>query len=141
MWSSPPVQSLGNFIGGHAIAVNGSEDEQRRALREYVAARTSTATADSDPWGSCTGASDCPERWHVHGCFADRGQCDDPTDHAATADTGLRERVEALTDAGFIPGPAILCNTPRDRDDQWRKTLRAVLDATAAPTTDTGVQD
>ena len=67
-----------------------------KRVNDWLAARTSTATADTVPWGACTGASNCPERWHVHGCFADRGRCDDPTDHAATVDTGLRERVEEV---------------------------------------------
>lgn len=35
------------------------------------------------PWSKCTGAGDCPESWHVHGCFADLGKCDDPLEHHA----------------------------------------------------------
>jgi hypothetical protein len=46
----------------------------------------------------------------------------------ATTDTGLRERVEALLTVGDIPW-AIAAE------------LRAALDATAAPTTDTGARD
>ena len=102
---------------------------------DALAARTATATADTVPWGACTGASDCPERWHVHGCFADRGQCDDPTDHAATADTGLRERVEALEHI-------VVMLERGERVPYWAIVeARAALDATAAPTTDTGARD
>jgi hypothetical protein len=29
----------------------------------------------------CTGAADCPEQTHIHGCFADIGNCDEPEQH------------------------------------------------------------
>lgn len=33
------------------------------------------------PWSQCTGDDTCPEEWHSHGCFADKGKCNDPLDH------------------------------------------------------------
>ena len=29
----------------------------------------------------CTGAGTCTAPVHIHGCFADQGSCDDPTEH------------------------------------------------------------
>lgn len=30
----------------------------------------------------CTGAHDCTVAQHIHGCYADRGECDAPEEHA-----------------------------------------------------------
>lgn len=34
---------------------------------------------------ACRGDSECPVMIHVHGCFADTGNCDDPDDHSPRA--------------------------------------------------------
>jgi hypothetical protein len=67
-----------NYVGGTAIASNLTTDHARPMLRAYVAAAAEQAER---PWFGCTGASTCGEAWHVHGCYADDGQCDDPLDH------------------------------------------------------------
>ena len=36
----------------------------------------------------CTGAHDCPSTVHVHGCYADRGRCDSPTEHNGRSTDG-----------------------------------------------------
>lgn len=37
--------------------------------------------ADTVEPGRCTGAGSCRAEFHAHGCFADRGNCDDPQEH------------------------------------------------------------
>lgn len=37
--------------------------------------------ADEFAPGECTGAHDCDVPVHIHGCFADVGNCDDASDH------------------------------------------------------------
>ena len=62
------------------------------------------AALDRVPWTDCTGAGDCPNAWHIHGCFADVGQCDDPLDHhenldrvrAEAAEVALEEAAQAI---------------------------------------------
>ncbi|AVP67338.1 hypothetical protein [Prescottella equi] len=38
--------------------------------------------------GRCTGAGDCDASPHEHGCFADTGDCDDPSDHPDSGPDG-----------------------------------------------------
>jgi hypothetical protein len=39
--------------------------------------------ADWHAWEKvkCDGSSECGARWHVHGCFADKGRCDEVGEH------------------------------------------------------------
>lgn len=66
-------------------------------LLPILAARTEQAR----PWAGCTGASDCPESWHEHGCYADDGQCSDPKDHHGTEQARPEHvvKAEALREA------------------------------------------
>lgn len=43
-------------------------------------------SSDKTPAASrreCDGSSECRAKRHLHGCFADRGNCDHPNEHAA----------------------------------------------------------
>ncbi|WP_238840781.1 hypothetical protein [Prescottella equi] len=42
--------------------------------------------------GPCTGAGDCDASPHEHGCFADTGDCDDPSDHPDSGPDGTPEK-------------------------------------------------
>lgn len=53
----------------------------RTSLSASIDAALEALDSAETPWSACTGASDCPESWHVHGCYADLGKCDDPLDH------------------------------------------------------------
>lgn len=63
----------------------------------------------------------------------------------ATADTGLRERVEALVTEWESTVYKLAAGYPLTTDEfvtfWFKQPLRAILDATAAPTTDTGARD
>ncbi len=40
--------------------------------------------SDHEPQSECDGTATCKYRGrHIHGCFADRGYCDEPDEHAA----------------------------------------------------------
>lgn len=57
------------------------DDRTRWVVRAVLTAVAPTLRAEGAPWSRCTGASDCPEEWHVHGCYSDDCQCSDPNDH------------------------------------------------------------
>lgn len=44
---------------------------------------TSEIIASTPTDSTCSGASNCAAKVHVHGCYADRGNCDAPTEHIA----------------------------------------------------------
>lgn len=62
-------------------AAHPSRPDREELLTAAVERILSDHLAADRPWADCTGAGDCPEPWHVHGCYADDGQCDDPKDH------------------------------------------------------------
>jgi hypothetical protein len=35
--------------------------------------------------GGCSGASDCRAAVHIHGCYADKGNCSEPSEHSTDA--------------------------------------------------------
>lgn len=92
-----------------AEAVDPDEHEEEVALRERLAdilIRTANAIkGEPEPLTS--------HSWH-----------DLPEAHARAVAEAKRE---ALLEAAKVPnpGPAILCHSPRDRDDQWRQMLQA----------------
>ena len=43
-----------------------------------ASARATAAWADA-----CDGSSGCTAQTHIHGCFADQGNCDEPGEHAS----------------------------------------------------------
>jgi hypothetical protein len=69
------------------------------------------SAAAARPWANCTGAGDCPEAWHVHGCYADTGKCDDPLDH---------HRYAAMPDVGTVAA------LDEARAQAWDEAVRAV---------------
>jgi len=124
---------------GRQSQIDYGKREARIAVEAVLAARTSTAT-NGDSGNIETGKAGVSD---AETLAAEPGQSVvEPADRVkhpgthsstATADTGLRERVEALCD---------------EWDEERRpgmvgiaKRLRAILDATAAPTTDTGARD
>lgn len=87
--------------------------QEREEAEHYVAALmpvVTEAVQQARPWAECTGAGDCPGPWHVHGCYADTGQCNDPTDHQ--------------------PSPDNVHAAIRDVLDQYRRTYGSVYIAT-----------
>lgn len=44
--------------------------------------RTGEGTGSQQPTAAtCDGSSECKAEEHVHGCFADEGNCDEPAEH------------------------------------------------------------
>lgn len=56
----------------------GLEDAARYPLESR---RVSVPTSANCPIHYCGGSSTCTAHRHVHGCFADKGNCDHPTEH------------------------------------------------------------
>lgn len=64
---------------------------------------------------TCTGASDCLASQHVHGCYADRGDCDNPSDHGRRLQDVEAERLaEVCASCGREQHrtPGADCDTP-----------------------------
>ena len=106
-----------------------------------TAIRAEAKAAVREPWANCDGSFVCESVWHVHGCYADDGQCDDPKDHHA----GVRD--EAKTEA-LAPIRALIeeqrRTTPvasaspidagiRAADRDWIQRLTALLDGGEEP--------
>jgi hypothetical protein len=111
------------------------------AERRKEAARAALAAA-REP-ARCTGSGLCRAKTHVHGCFADTGNCDDPSDHAArepvTQDgRTLADYVADLADAG--PDTPVDLRRPEYAlavllhhvDAEWAYLVGRVFDTLAA---------
>lgn len=55
------------------------------AEEALAAARTEIARDLPMDLGPCTGDGDCSASPHIHGCYADRGDCDRPGEHGVAA--------------------------------------------------------
>ena len=51
---------------------------------------------------TCTGARDCIADEHVHGCYADYGTCDSPTEHPRRTCLAHSEPEPCQTCAAYI---------------------------------------
>ncbi len=52
---------------------------------------TTRADMERDTYSAkCNGAIRCQADTHIHGCFRDQGNCDDPDQHLAVAPEGHR---------------------------------------------------
>jgi len=60
----------------------GIEDAQRYP---YAVGRTLVPTSPRCPIHYCDGSPDCTATRHMHGCFADAGNCDHPSQHRPEA--------------------------------------------------------
>ncbi|MBM4653839.1 hypothetical protein GS462_26490 [Rhodococcus hoagii] len=67
----------------------GKSEACDRVLCPLIDTTPAVSVPDS---GRCTGAGDCEASPHVHGCFADIGDCDDPGDHPDSGPDGTPEK-------------------------------------------------
>lgn len=62
-----------------ACVIKTVTPDQLRTFGESLIALANRATHRRQ---ECTGAVDCPVNVHIHGCYADAGDCSEPDDHA-----------------------------------------------------------
>lgn len=76
------------------VAESFSPDNSRYTIRQRavltrVRALAAAVPAAKEPAWACTGDSACTASPHMHGCFADRGDCDQPSEHRAAPVSSL----------------------------------------------------
>jgi hypothetical protein len=88
----------------HGVVSSCGHETEAEGIADALAPTVACLIADACPWADCDGSFACESAWHVHGCYSDTGQCDDPLDHpgyeAGRAEQAAadRERIEALAD-------------------------------------------
>lgn len=82
-WLSILVEEVGE--ASHELTYDATGSLRAELIDIATVAVAWVAALDRESGGSCTGAGDCRADIHYHGCFADHGNCDDPTDHEPEA--------------------------------------------------------
>jgi hypothetical protein len=124
------------LLDSRGWSVNNPTRAQEKACyrdADALAPTVARLIADARPV-DCDGSNACESKWHVHGCYGDTGQCDDPLDHPgyergraeqAAAD---RERVVSVPRHHIPWANFATCKTEIAEVVLW-SDLRAALDS------------